>query len=183
MADNGAIITQRMADGDSSSWIEFMKANGSFMRTVIQRTIAQYDGSHCGTDVDDAFQDVMVRLVANQGRLLRSYDPDRASLRTWLAVIARSTALDALRKRPRGMVAVDDSVIEQIADEPRQTGLERLFPHPALSSRQNAVMELLFDHDLDVKEIARLLEIGCQTVRSLKHQAITKLRGLAAATA
>ena len=53
------------------------------------------------------------RQTDDGGRLLRTFDPLRASLRTWLAVIARSTALDALRRRPAREVKVAEDWLLQ----------------------------------------------------------------------
>ena len=49
-------------------------------------------------------------------------------------------------------------------------------PPNLLSVRQLLIMRLLFDQDLEVEQVAKLLAINPQTVRSTKHKALTKLR-------
>jgi RNA polymerase sigma-70 factor (ECF subfamily) len=49
-------------------------------------------------------------------------------------------------------------------------------PPNLLSTRQLLIMHLLFDRDLGVAQVAELLNINPQTVRSTKHKALTKLR-------
>ncbi|WP_236615108.1 RNA polymerase sigma factor [Desulfovibrio sp. X2] len=146
-------------------------------------TADKYGRANDAADTSDIFQDVMLRLVARGGHLLRSFDPSRGSLRTWLAVVARSVTLDALRRRPSREVSVDETFFEltpaPVARE-NEPGRTPLFPHPALSTRQNQVMGMIFDRDMDVREVAGLLAVGEQTVRSLKHQALTRLRGMVA---
>ncbi len=174
-------FTEKMAAGDAKSWSVFMDDYASIIMKTVNATIRRYANSSQQADADDVFQDVMVRLVAENGRLLRSFDPGRATLRTWLAVVARSAALDALRRRPRRETALEPALLDNVparaGDCPHLAERGPLFPHPALSPRQNDIMGLLFDRDLDVREVARLLTIGEQTVRSLKHQALTRLRG------
>src|ERR1700759_765031 len=47
----------------------------------------------------DAVQDVLQQTLLDVWRRGRDYDPERASLATWLLVIARSRAIDHLRRR------------------------------------------------------------------------------------
>ena len=50
-------------------------------------------------------------------------------------------------------------------------------PDGLLSPRQALVLELLYQRDLDPAEAADLLSVDPQTVRSMHHKALTKLRG------
>ncbi len=173
-------LVHKMLAGESASWTRFMDGFAPIILKTINATIRRYANAIQQADADDVFQDVMLRLVADDGRMLRSFDAGRAALRTWLAVVARSAALDALRRRPRGEDELSDALLDRIpgtaADVPHLAFSAPLFPHPALSERQNEVMGMLFDHDLDVRDVAGLLKIGEQTVRSLKHQALSRLR-------
>lgn len=178
--DDDFAVVHGMYSGDASSWTIFMDTYSSIIMKTINSTIRRYANASQKADADDVFQDVMLRLVVDDGRLLRSFDPERASLRTWLAVVARSAALDALRRRPRNEDELSEVLLDRLASPAAETpylaSVEPLFPHPALSARQNDVMGLLFDRDLDVRDVAALLRIGEQTVRSLKHQALSRLR-------
>ena len=71
----------------------------------------------------DAAQDVFVRLCAGDFRLLKTYDPARASLATWLAVVARSAAVGSRHggagrppcrstRCPRPVLGVEDRHVE-----------------------------------------------------------------------
>ena len=50
-------------------------------------------------DDRDAVQDVLQQTLLEVWRRGHDYDPERASLATWLLVIARSRAIDHLRRR------------------------------------------------------------------------------------
>ena len=58
----------------------------------------------------DLLQVVFLRLFRNDARLLRSYDPVRASLTTWLTIVTRSTTLDILRKKRPAVVPFEPAL-------------------------------------------------------------------------
>jgi RNA polymerase sigma-70 factor (ECF subfamily) len=158
--------------GEKPAWDSFV----SFASPVIFRAVQCSGGASLGGDaVADLVQDVFVRLCREQFRLLKTYDAERAGLSTWLALVARSTTIDALRRKRLSTVPVDEAP-EQIA-EPEPTEPEPItLPPGLLSERQELVLRLLFDRDMDVPEAAELLGIEAQTLRSTKHKALTKLR-------
>ena len=157
--------------GDSGAWKRFAAFATPIVFTVVRRTLVQ-----AASDlVADLVQDVFLRLCKDGFRLLHTYDADRASLSTWLALVARSTTIDYLRRRRPELVPLDEMVVEPAAPE---QPIRQSLPLPAdlLTDRQLTVMKLLYDKDLDVSEVASLLSISEQTVRSTRHKAVTRLR-------
>jgi RNA polymerase sigma-70 factor (ECF subfamily) len=127
-------------------------------------------------ELEDLTQEVFVRLCKDDFRLLRSYDPARASLSTWLTIVARSTARDGLRRRRADAVPIDAVPEAQLAVDPVEP-VERLkLPDALLSPRQREILTMLYDREMDVAEIAKALGIDPQTVRSAHHKAMVKLR-------
>ncbi len=49
-------------------------------------------------------------------------------------------------------------------------------PKDLLSPRQQLVLTMLYERDMDVAEIAKSLDVDPQTVRSTHHKAMLKLR-------
>jgi DNA-directed RNA polymerase specialized sigma subunit len=49
-------------------------------------------------------------------------------------------------------------------------------PSELLSTRQRLVMHLLYDKELAVSNVAEMLSVDAQTVRSTRHKALVKLR-------
>ena len=145
--------------------------------STVQRVVRARARDDPSVSVEDIVQDVFLRLFKKDARLLRSYDPTRASLATWLAIIARSTTLDVLRKKKLPTVPL--AAAEQApapGERPKASPATAGVPPDLLSPRQELVMQLIYDRGLEVKEIARILGIEEQTVRSAKHKALTKLR-------
>jgi RNA polymerase sigma factor (sigma-70 family) len=154
--------------GDPEAWEEFVRRYGGLI-------VAAVRGLAPG-EIDDLTQDVFVRLCKDDFRLLRSYDPARASLSTWLTIVARSTARDALRRRRAEAVPIESVPEARLAIEPVEPAIRLKLPEALLSPRQREILAMLYDREMDVAEIARALGIDAQTVRSTHHKAMIKLR-------
>lgn len=128
------------------------------------------------SDIEDLTQDVFVRLCKDDFRLLRTYDPSRAGLSTWITIVARSTARDAMRRRRGESVPLDAVPEAQLAVDPVEPVQKLKLPEALLSPRQRQILAMLYDREMEVAEIARALGIDPQTVRSAHHKAMIKLR-------
>ena len=94
---------------------------------------------------------------------------------TWLRVISHSAAIDARRKRRAPTYSLDDDNTPEPSIDPEP--VERLvIPENLLTTRQILVMRLLYERDLEVTDVAKMLDIDPQTVRSTKHKALERLR-------
>ena len=127
-------------------------------------------------EIEDLTQDVFVRLCKDDFRLLRSYDPARAALSTWLTIVARSTARDALRRRRAESVPIEAVPEAPARGRSGRAPVRLKLPEALLSPRQREILAMLYDREMDVAEIARALGIDPQTVRSTHHKAMIKLR-------
>ncbi|HWD59416.1 MAG TPA: sigma-70 family RNA polymerase sigma factor [Stellaceae bacterium] len=160
----------RLLAGDKRSWDEFVRRYAALIVAAV-RGVAAGSG-----DIEDLTQEVFVRLCKDEFRLLRSYDATRASLSTWLTIVARSTARDARRRRRPDSVPIDivpEMYLKVDAVEP----VPKLkLPETLLSPRQREILGMLYDKEMDVAEIAAALSIDPQTVRSAHHKAMLKLR-------
>jgi RNA polymerase sigma factor (sigma-70 family) len=155
--------------GDKATWNAFVRRYAGLVVSAVRGV------SRDGTDVEDLVQEVFVRLCKDGFRLLKTYDPARAGLSTWLTIVARSTARDALRRRQLPMTpldAVPESLLATSAAPPEKLRL----PEGLLSPRQKLVLSMLYDRDMEVAEIAQTLGVDPQTVRSTHHKAMLKLR-------
>jgi RNA polymerase sigma-70 factor (ECF subfamily) len=169
----GQIDLHSLAAGHKRTWDAFVVVASPLINAVVRRALANYRMSD--DDVMDAAQDVFVRLCANDFRLLKTYDPARAGLSTWLAVVSRSAAIDFARRRRQPTAPIDDVPESVLAVEDRH--VERLkIPEGLLTERQTLILKCLYEEERDVAEVARLLKIDAQTVRSTHHKALLRLR-------
>ena len=163
--------------GDKRAWEAFVDCAAPLIHSAVQRVLRQYKPTWSRDEVEDLAQDVFVRLVRNDCRLLASYDATRASLSTWLTLVARSTTIDHLRRKRLPTVPLSDADVPVTAPATdRGDAIEIDVPAGLLSARQQLVVQLLFDRGLTVEEAATTLGVEPQTIRSTKHKAMVKLR-------
>jgi RNA polymerase sigma factor (sigma-70 family) len=163
-------LPDALFDGDRGAWQGFVRQYGGLIVAAV-RGIAPVSG-----EIEDLTQEVFVRLCKDGFRLLRSYDPSRAALSTWLTIVARSTARDALRRRRLESVPIENVPEAQLAVDPVEPVRKLKLPDALLSPRQREILGMLYDLEMDVAEVARALGIDPQTVRSAHHKAMLKLR-------
>jgi RNA polymerase sigma-70 factor (ECF subfamily) len=160
---------QACASGDKRAWDAFVDRYAGVIVAAVRRAAPS-----APEEVDDAVQDVFLRLVKDDCRLLRSFDPARASLPTWLTIVARSVARDRLRRRRPPAVQLDG--LAEVAAPPRPRDVPDLPALDVLTARQRLVLHLLYERDLEVADVARLLGVDAQTIRSTRHKALERLR-------
>lgn len=158
--------------GDKAVWDAFVERFAPVVFAGVRRRLILAGRE---AEAEDVVQDVFVKLCARESLLLRRYDPAKAKLTTYLTVIATSTALDHLR-REKGRHSPFDEVAEaELAVAPVEKPWVKI-PPDLLSARQALVLELLYQRDLDPAEAARAMGVDPQTVRSMHHKALEKLR-------
>lgn len=166
----------RLLRGDDAAWSAFVDRAAPIVYAAVRKSLGGGEG------VEDVTQDVFVRLVRDDRALLRRYDAKRSSLATWLTIIARSVAIDALRAaRARPSEPLGERAAA-LAAPPKKAAAAPVIPPGVLTGRQRLVLTLLFDRGLDPSEAAAVLGVEAQTIRSTKHKALERLRARFAET-
>jgi DNA-directed RNA polymerase specialized sigma24 family protein len=161
---------EALARGEKGAWEAFVRRYAGLVVAAV-RGIARET-----TEVEDLVQEVFLRLCRDDFRLLRTYDPARAQLSTWVTIIARSTARDALRRHRPVVVPIEAVPEGQLAVDPVEPVRPLKLPEALLSPRQREILTMLYDREMEVAEVATTLGIDRQTVRSAHHKAMVKLR-------
>lgn len=167
------------AAGDQNAWGAFVDQTAGLVHAAVRRTAGPQLREPHTPDIDDLVQAVYLRLLKHDCRLLRNYDPNRAALSTWLTLIARSVTIDTLRRKVHPTLRLQDMDRPCAAPQTPATGtdpLDDVAPLHLLTDRQALVLRLLFEDGRSVSEVARILSVGDQTVRSTKHKALDRLR-------
>ena len=168
MAQGGDL--DRLLRGDGGAWQDFVRRYAGLVVAAV-RGVARDPG-----EVEDLTQEVFLRLCKDNFRLLRSYDPSRAGLSTWITIVARSTARDAMRRHRPVSVPIETVPEGNLSVEPVEPVRKLKLPEALLSPRQREILTMLYDREMEVSEIALALGIDPQTVRSAHHKAMVKLR-------
>jgi len=163
--------------GSKWAWDAFVDRYAGVIFSAVNRTLRGGRPVDDAETAEDIAQDVFLRLIKDDFRLLRSYDTGRASLTTWLTIVTRSMTIDHMRRKRLPAVAIEDAPpIVAAEDRPTIEDPTAAIPVDLLSGRQRLVLTLLFDRQMDVEEAAETIGVSAQTIRSTKHKAIAKLR-------
>jgi RNA polymerase sigma factor (sigma-70 family) len=156
--------------GEKGAWEAFVRRYAGLVVAAVRGVARE------SSEIEDLTQEVFLRLCRNDFRLLRSYDSTRAGLSTWITIVARSTARDALRRHRPVAVPIEAVPEAQLSLEPVEPIRKLKLPDALLSPRQREILGMLYDREMEVAEIAAQLGIDRQTVRSAHHKAMIKLR-------
>jgi RNA polymerase sigma factor (sigma-70 family) len=159
-----------LARGDKGAWEAFVRRYAGLVAATVRGVARE------AAEVEDLAQEVFLRLCKDDFRLLRSYDPARAGLSTWITIVARSTARDAMRRYRPVLTPIDAVPEGRLAVDPVEPAQKLKLPDALLSPRQREILTMLYDREMEVAEIAAALGIDPQTVRSAHHKAMVKLR-------
>lgn len=127
-----------------------------------------------------AAEDVFQQVLLEAWMRCSTYDPARASLRTWLATIARSRAIDHLRRRvpepwDPSVVVVDSACEREVAaDVVDRMVVDGLLAR--LSRAEAEVVRLHFHLGFSQSQIVAQTGIPLGTVKSRIASALRRLR-------
>jgi RNA polymerase sigma-70 factor (ECF subfamily) len=127
------------------------------------------------TAAEDLAQEVFVKLW----QALPRYD-GRAKLSTWVYAVTRNAAVSALRSRRRSMSMSDAGVLAEVeaiaaapGAEPGDAGLRRQVE--ALPEKQRQAVTLYYLDERPVDEVAEMMGIPVNTVKTHLHRARASL--------
>jgi RNA polymerase sigma-70 factor (ECF subfamily) len=133
------------------------------------------------TDAEDLVQDTFLKVW----RTGSAFNPVRGSLDTWMLLVARSIAIDLLRRRTlearklssqaKASEASDEGGPEWHA-EVRDLFQRASVAMARLPQRQRAVLELTYLGQRSTKEVAELMGIPRGTVKSRAHAGMAVLQ-------
>ena len=156
-----------------------------FVQTVAPRLYRFFRARYAADGADDLVQEVLIRLVGkvNSG----AYDPKHGTLAAYSFGIAHFVAREAFtsRRRTREDLDIDEPRAENFADE--RVEIERDFESAQqadvlrraiakMSESEQEILALLVDRDLTLFEIAQILGMPLNTVKSHMRRAKPKLR-------
>lgn len=138
------------------------------------------------TNKEDIAEEVISDVYMQVWNTAISYDEKRSGVMTWLMMICRSRAMDALRKRKNQQTkeSVDiDTIAEPSTDEDPQDLLNAVHQGSALhraieqlKPQQRQLLSLAYFKNLTHDEIASYTDIPLGTVKTQIRRAIIRLK-------
>jgi len=161
--------------GDRDAFGELYETHAPMLVGLARRILR--DGEAAADAVHDAFVEAW--------RKVRQFDPERGSVRGWLATIVRSRAIDRHRVRARTRdreIQVSDGrepadptpSLERLAEGP---GVHRLLGE--LSPDHREAIRLTYFEGFTMAEAAARMEVPVGTVKAWVHRGLAQLRARA----
>ncbi|CAN5870511.1 sigma-70 family RNA polymerase sigma factor [soil metagenome] len=169
----------RIADGDSRALADLYDATAAYVFGILRRMLWSAENA------EEVAQEVYAQVWKTAG----TFDPERGSAWSWLALLTRSRAIDRMRAEDTYRGAVDAVMRRQPYFDPPVSG-GRPHQEAAASERagivraalgelpgdQRRALELAFFGGLTHREIADRTDTPLGTVKTRIRTAILKLR-------
>lgn len=180
-------LVQRLLADDARAWERFSACYSRVVQRCIARVLNRFGRLTSDEDCREVYSILLLQLLKNDKRKLRSYDPERgARLSTWLGMLATHAAYDFLRSRRR------DPRTEETDQEPPSTGTPTPYDICAVreevrqieallgdfSDKDRQFVNLYFEEGLEPEQIAEQMGISVKTVYSKKHKIRCRLESL-----
>lgn len=173
--DRWRILIRLAQFGDLDAFEQFYLCSARWLLARIRRVVTDGDA-----------EDVLAEVFIQAWRTIGSYDEGRGSPAAWLAMIARSRALDHLRAQKCHGLCVpideDETPIPMAKDDPEESfarGRNAKLLHECmqtLEGNERLVLGMSYFSGYTMEEIARALEIPVATVRGYMTRARRKLK-------
>lgn len=189
MLDETTLIPS-LLDNDERAWRTFHELYSHRLYGAISQVTRRFPQLTSADHVDEIYGTLCLRLLSDDKRRLRSFDPERGTpLGSWLCTLARNSAHDFLRSHRRqpwlSRLGEDVSEVDPRSDEPDAFGLYATREQASmldelvktLSARDQQFMHA-YMQGLEPEEIALELGISVSTVYSKKHKILARLEKL-----
>ena len=131
----------------------------------------------CSAKAEDYTHDIFLRVHSNLANF-----KERSTFSTWLYSISYNYCMDQIRQGNRlNTVNIDDEMVLLIADESesdqREDQLQTLtLAIRTVSSDEATLLRLKYEHDLDIKEIAKRYNLKDSAVKMRLKRTRDKIR-------
>lgn len=163
-------LQSRLAAGDDGAFEELHERFGATVFGYLTQTLRDRGAA------EDVFQTVMTEAWRRRSQ----YDASRSGLTTWLLTIARSRAIDEMRRRrpePVDPVDVPDGAQASAEDHLlEQWRIRQLLDH--LPDEERVLLEMRFFEDCSQSEIADRTGIALGTIKARMVRGLERLRTL-----
>lgn len=170
------LAIERITRGDHSGLADLYDRHARFVYSLALRVLRD------AGDAEDVVQEVFCQVWRQASR----FDVSRGNLAAWMMVLARTRAIDALRRRKaRPQLTAEGNQPEERPDKSPGVDVQVMWQGRAKEIRgaldqlpllQRVAIELAFFDGLTHAEIAEQLEVPLGTVKTRVRQGLLRLR-------
>ena len=179
-----------LLEGSENAWRRFHTQYDRLIFRCIRKVTHGFSAVVRSEDEREIYSNLLVQLLSNDKRKLRSFDPNRGSrLGTWLGLLATHAAYDYLRSLRREVPRVPlceaeatsyegASPFDMVEKKERIRMVKRLVGK--LSAKDQQFVALYFNRGMSPEDVADAMNISVKTVYSKKHKIQSRLEGIVA---
>ena len=166
-------LMARVADGDRRAFEQLYDATADLVFGIVRRVVVDRDLAA------EIAQEVFLEIWRKAG----AYERTRGSARTWVAVMAKRRAIDAVRStqaardreqhHPTGVVDPGDPVGDAVIDHEDRSRVSDALGF--LSDLQREALDLAFFRGLTHREVAERLDVPLGTVKTRIRDGLSRL--------
>jgi RNA polymerase sigma-70 factor, ECF subfamily len=164
--ESSSFLIGRIADGDHGALAEFYDRYASMANGLALRILRN------SSDAEEVVQEVFVQAWRQADR----YDAARGTPEAWISTLARTRALDKLRRRTSRREEPPEAAPGTTATPPNVEVLAVRKALAGLSDPQRTVLELAYYDGLTQSEIAARLREPLGTIKTRIRTAMIRLR-------
>lgn len=178
-------LLQRCLNREPGSWNNFVDRFLSLIYHVVGYTAHLRSVRLKPEDVEDISADILLKIVANNFRVLREFRGD-ASLATYLTVVSRRICIQELVRLQKGKEAIARGEVLESTEDPDDApaalkGMESLEEVEKLLRRlptkERQIVRLYYLEGRTYEEISTETDVPVNTIGSVLSRARKKLRG------
>ncbi|NEP19568.1 MAG: sigma-70 family RNA polymerase sigma factor [Leptolyngbya sp. SIO4C1] len=166
-------LWQAVCRGDTVALGQLYDRHGGLVYSIALKLLGQ-------SEAEDLTQDIFLKIFSGSG-----YDPSRGSLRTYLAILTRSRAMDRLRSRQvkaqslrrlqrRTPISSTDVTADALFIAEQSAEVKAALAE--LSDTQQEILRLTYYEGLTQTAIAQRLNTPLGTVKTRARRGLLKLR-------
>lgn len=173
MQDNTLI--QKISDGEQDAFLYMLETYSKLLWVVVGSILGAVGTPQ---DIEECISDVYIHIWKNP----KTYNPQKGSFKTFLAVIARSKALDTYRKLSKSKIveltdaitSSDDDLLERVVEKEMHDKLYTAIKTLTEPNKEIVIRRFFFDEK--PQRIAEKTDIPIKEVENRLYQSKLRLR-------
>ena len=167
-------LIKQIRNGETELFSIFLEEHASKVHSLIGQIVSNRE------DTEELTQDAFVKAYSK----LHTFKGD-CKFSTWLFRIAYNTAISATRKKKMVFPTIEESLINNLADEEvdflldqdenEKVMLQLEIAVKKLNTEDAAIIRLFYNEEKSVNELADILQISVSNVKVKMHRARKKL--------
>jgi RNA polymerase sigma-70 factor, ECF subfamily len=182
------VLVREMLSGNERAWRAFHARYDRVIYRCITHVTARFSAVVSQDDLRDVYATLLVQLLSNDMRKLRTFDADRGTrLGSWIGTLAVNCAHDYLRARRRAprCASLDEAEVlscdlpspyERVEHRERAELVAEVLR--AFSDKDREFVALYFGEGLPPEQVAERMQISVKTVYSKRHKIQSRLEAM-----